>query len=102
MQSENQPAQRFATKEKASLEVYGRKSIVLAEVKNMSKSGVCVEWSQSEVDLIQGDIVSLTIILKTLGRRHKVSAQVVWLQGNTSGLNFIRDDQLLEKIVEKT
>jgi hypothetical protein len=95
-------AQRFFTKEKASLEVYGKAGTIIASVKNLSLSGACLEWTQEDVGLQKGDVVRMTVFLKALNRRHNMSAEVVWRDGKKTGVNFIRPDQVLDKMVEKT
>lgn len=96
-------AERFLTKEKASLEIYGRPgNVVIADLKNLSKSGACLEWLQNGVEIQPGDVVRMTVHLKTLNRQHNLSAEVVWRNGNRTGVNFLRSDQVLAKMMEKT
>ncbi len=96
-------AQRFLTREKAALEVYGKTGTAIANLKNISSTGACLELLQQEgVNLQQGDILRLTVFLKTLGRKHNVSAEVIWSNGKSSGISFLKPDQVLERITEKT
>lgn len=95
-------AHRYTTREKASVEVYGRHETVIADLRNLSQTGACVEWTQSDVSLQKGDLVRITVFLKTLNRKHNVNAEVMWRDGNKSGVNFINSDQVLEKIVDRT
>lgn len=95
-------AQRFITKEKASLEVYGKTGTIIADLKNLSSSGACLEWTQTGVELKEGDILRVTVFLKALGRKHNMSAEVIWRDGNISGVTFLKPDQVLERMMEKT
>lgn len=94
-------AQRFSTKERASLEVYGKPGTVIGDLKNLSASGACIEWTQAEVEIKEGDLVRMTVFLKALNRKHNLSAEVVWRSGNRSGVTFINSDQVLTKMSEK-
>ena len=94
-------AQRFSTRERASLEVYGRPGTVIGDLRNLSASGACIEWTQENVEIKEGDLVRMTVFLKALNRKHNLSAEVVWRSGNRSGVNFINADQVLTKMSEK-
>jgi hypothetical protein len=96
------PAQRFSTRERASLEIYGKPGTIIGDLRNLSASGACIEWSHEGVGIKQGDLVRMTVFLKALNRRHNLSAEVVWREGNRSGLTFINADQVLSKMSEKT
>jgi hypothetical protein len=95
-------AERYSTREKASLEIYGKTGTVIAAVKNLSVSGACLEWTQGDVELKRGDVVRMTVFLNGLNRKHNVSAEVMWRAGNRSGVNFLKADQVLSKIVDRT
>lgn len=91
-------AQRYPTKEKASIEIYGRNGQTVADLKNLSVTGACLEWDQDDFRLRSGDVVRLTVLLKALDRRHNMSAEVVWVDGRKIGVSFITSDQVVEKI----
>ena len=95
-------AERFETREKAALEVYGKPGTVIADLRNLSSSGACLEWTQGDVHLKEGDVVRMTVFLRTLNRKHNLSAEVIWRDGNRSGVTFLRSDQVLSKMVERT
>jgi hypothetical protein len=95
-------AQRFETREKASVEVYGRSVNMTAEVKNISKTGACLENPSEYFDLDKGDLIRVTIYLEELHREHNVSAEVVWRLGNRAGIAFIAPEQVIEKLTAKT
>ncbi len=92
---------RYMTKEKASIEIYGRSGNIIANLRNLSMTGACLDWTQDDVALEKGDLVRLTVILKALNRRHDLSAEVVWREGNASGVSFIKSDEVLEKIMDR-
>jgi hypothetical protein len=96
-------AQRYGTKELASVEVYGRNSgPFVAQVKDLSETGACLVWKESITgSIIPGDLLKVTIILKTLGRKHKISGEVIWSNGLKSGLRFLNSDQLIDRMIEK-
>ncbi len=81
-------ATRYMTREKASIEIYGRSGNLIAQVKNLSVTGACLEWSQEDVNLQKGDLVRLTVSLKALNRRHNINGEVMWRDGKQSGINF--------------
>ena len=95
------PDERYLTKEYASIEVYGRAESNIANLKNLSKSGAMIEWTTKGLELKKGDLIRMTVVLKALNRRHAVSAEVVWATGNRSGLQFIRDEEVIEKIMAR-
>lgn len=94
-------SKRYTTKEKASIEIYGRGGNIIANLRNLSLTGACLDWTQENVPLQKGDLVRVTVVLKAIGRRHNLSAEVVWREGNTSGVAFIKSGEVLERIMEK-
>lgn len=90
---------RFDTKEKASVEIYGKAGKLFAALKNLSRTGACLEYALEELPVKRGDLVRLTIDLPNVKRRHYVSAQVMWRNGRRTGLHFLTAEQLLEKMV---
>lgn len=94
-------ATRYLTKEKASVEIYGRNGNLIAQLKNLSVTGACLEWAQEGVKLEKGDLVRLTVNLKALNRSHNLNGEVVWRNGKKSGINFISSDDLLDKMMER-
>ena len=96
------PSERFRTKEMAAVEVYGKPGSAVAAVKNLSETGACVQWQTKDVVLEVGDLVRMTIVLKAIKREHKVNAQIVWNDGFKSGVRFLSDKQLLDKIIVRS
>ena len=94
-------SKRYTTKEKASIEIYGRGGNIIANLRNLSLTGACLDWTQDDVPLQKGDLVRVTVVLRALGRRHNLSAEVVWREGNASGVTFIKSDEVLGRIMEK-
>lgn len=93
---------RFDTTERASIQVIGQIGLVTANLKNLSKSGACIEWeSEGAVLLRKGDLVSLTVSLMALGKRYNMSAEVIWRRGNRSGLHFISTEKVMNKMLTK-
>jgi PilZ domain len=95
-------SERYFTKEKAQLEVYGKAGTVIADMKNLSGTGACLEWTQDDVTISKGDLVRVTVYLKTLKRRHNLSGEVIWRDGKKTGITFIRPDQVLDKMADRT
>ena len=94
-------ATRYSTKEKASIEIYGRSGNFIANLCNLSVTGACLEWMQEDVSIAEGDLIRMTVVLKALNRRHNLNAEVVWRDGKKTGVNFINSNEVLEKIMER-
>jgi hypothetical protein len=91
---------RYTTKEKASVEIYGRTGNFIADLKNLSVTGACLEWVH-DVEIQKGDLLRMTVVLRALNRRHNLNAEVVWIEGKMTGINFIKSEQVLEKMMDK-
>ncbi len=94
-------ATRYETREKASIEVYGKSGNFVAQLKNLSVTGACLEWVHEDVNLIKGDLVRITVVLRAINRRHNVSGEVVWTEGKVTGINFIKSSDVLEKLMDR-
>ncbi len=94
-------AERHPTKEMAAVEIYGRNGQMIMSVRNMSASGACLEWKHDGYEIKTGDLIRMTIVLKSLNRRHHVNAEVVWKDGNRSGVAFIPSHRVLDRLLEK-
>ncbi|PIS10413.1 MAG: PilZ domain-containing protein [Bdellovibrio sp. CG10_big_fil_rev_8_21_14_0_10_47_8] len=96
------PAMRYPTKEKASIEIYGRSGNFIAHVSNLSVTGACLEWMQErDLSIEKGDLVRVTVVLKALNRRHNLNAEVVWKEGKKTGVSFIKSSEVLDKIMDR-
>ena len=100
--SEVSPALRFKTKERASVEVYGRNGQLIVAMKDLSSTGACLEWQHEDFDINRGDLIRMTVILKSLNRKHHINAEVIWRNGNKSGISFIASDKVLDRLLEKS
>jgi hypothetical protein len=94
-------ATRYTTKEKASIEIYGRSGSFIVDLRNLSMTGALLEWTQEDLQLQRGDLLRMTIILKALNRRHNLNAEVVWRDGKKTGVNFVKTDEVLEKMMDR-
>lgn len=96
-------AQRFVTKELATIEVYGRNSgTYVANVKDLSETGACLEWKESITGQIGvGDLIKITVHLKTIGRKRTLSGEIIWSNGQKSGLHFLNQEQLLDRMLDR-
>ena len=92
-------AERYPTKEKAQLEVFGKNIAVNAKVNNISKTGACVDWDPAFFKLVKGDLLRMTVELKSLNKAHHLSAQVIWSIGNRGGIQFLNSDELFKKML---
>ncbi len=92
-------AERYPTKERAEVEIFGRGGGIIARIKDLSQTGACIQWEHDEFQLHIGDLVRMRVNLKALKKEHRVNAQVVWTDRNRSGLQFLTSDQLVEKML---
>lgn len=95
------PATRFPTKETAEVEVYGRTGVYDTLVKNLSKTGACVQSKIQQSGLLIGDVVQLKVNLHNLNRYHIMNGQIVWKNGLELGIHFIPSDKIFEYLAEK-
>ncbi len=95
------PATRYATKEKAAIEVYGKEGNFIASLENISMTGACLTWAADQAPLNKGDLVRMTVILKAVNRKHNLNAEVVWAEGKKTGVNFIKSAEILDKMMDK-
>ncbi|PWU20867.1 MAG: PilZ domain-containing protein [Bdellovibrio sp.] len=95
-------AQRYETNEPASIEVYGRRSIMAATLRNLSATGACLSWDKEGFQLETGDLVCLTVELGGLNRRHRVNAEVIWRAGKEMGVTFIPREDLVQRFTNRT
>ena len=91
-------AERYPTKERAEIEIYGRSGGIIAKIKDLSRTGACLQWDQASFQLKIGDLVRMRVFLKALKREHRVSAEVVWTNGTLSGIQFLNSSELVEKM----
>jgi hypothetical protein len=95
-------AERYPTKELAAIEIYGREGSGVATIQNLSETGACLKWKSSgDVSLKNGDLVRMTVVLKALRREHKINAEVVWIEGEKTGVHFLSSRDLLNRMIAK-
>ncbi len=92
---------RFYTKEIAIVEVYGKMGKAPALLKNISKTGAFLELNHSKILPQKGDILQITVQLKELQKERKFSAEVIWNQGFSLGIQFLAKDQVVSKLMNK-
>ncbi|MFM6930470.1 MAG: PilZ domain-containing protein [Bdellovibrio sp.] len=97
----SQTSKRFKTKEKALIEVYGHIGTLAASLRNLSQTGACLEVSHGDYIPKKGDLLNLTVELKSLHRTHNMAAEVIWSKGMGLGICFIGKDEILERMMAK-
>ena len=105
MSAVEQRHQRYLTREKAHVEVYGRSVQAEAYVLNLSQSGAFLEWNTDLPAISKGDILRLTVELSQVGKKHKVSAEVIWINDELEnvgiGISFIKPEDVVTKLMSR-
>lgn len=97
-QNAQQVARRFVTQELAHIEIYGTNGRIMTKMSNLSASGAFFEVISPHFTVKKGDVARVTINLKTLNRTHMVDCEVVWAKGAHLGVQFLKRDELQEKL----
>ena len=92
-------AERYPTKEKAAIEIYGRSGALIATIKDLSKTGACLMWEGDEALLTKGDLLRLTVVLRALRKEHRLNAEVIWIEGKRTGVQFLNSRELLDRML---
>lgn len=92
---------RYETKEFASLEIYGGRTLARVRLKNLSTTGACLTWEDDRLELSKGDLVCVTVVLNEVKKKHRVNAQVVWSGHKESGLTFIPRTEVTKMMMTK-
>jgi PilZ domain len=95
------PAARYFTRERALVQIYGKTGELSVSLKNLSKTGACLEWLLEGLSLTKGDLIRLTVELKHIRKKHQLSAEVVWKDGHKTGVSFLNSEKLIEKMIGK-
>jgi len=95
-------ARRFTTLETVHVEVYGRMGTLVARMKNLSSTGAFFELSNGEYIPQQGDFLHITVNLNTVGKSHAFDAEVIWSRALGFGVHFIKKEQLLDKMLQRS
>lgn len=94
-------SERFATQESVQVQVYGQGRFVSAVLKNLSLTGAGLELLEGPQALQKGDLVSLTIELKSLAKTHSIDAEVVWTGRGVVGVVFMKAGEVFTKMLSK-
>lgn len=94
------PSKRYTTQELAHVEVYGQTGRVLTKMGNLSASGAFFEALNDKFKFKKGDLARITIKLKSLNKVHIVDCEVVWTKGSSAGVQFLKREELQEKLVQ--
>lgn len=97
----NEIATRYQTDEHAIVQFYGKAGTCLAHVKNISSSGACLAWTSSQFKMNPGDLLKITINLPKIDKQHTFAAEVIWTKPGVGGVHFIRQDEVLKKMMAR-
>ncbi len=100
--NQNNTPKRYPTKENAQIQVYGRSGTVHCRMANLSATGALLEINNVKNMPKQGDIIRITIALRQLNKSHTLDAEIVWCKGSGMGINFIKREQIYEKLAQRT
>lgn len=96
---------RFETVQNAHIEVYGQTIQAVAKLKNLSESGAFIEWDDRIPAPVKGDILRLTVELSQVGKKHRVSAEVIWTKSERGdaglGVSFIKPEDVVTKLMSR-
>ena len=95
-------SKRFLTQELAQIEVYGRIGKVFTKMGNLSTTGAFFEIISSNYMPRMGDLVRLTINLRSIKKVHVLDGEVIWCKGLGLGIQFLNPEQFRKKLSEKT
>lgn len=98
----NMAAERYDTLEMARVQVYGRTGDLTVKMKNVSSTGALMELVNGDYRPQRGDFIQATIHLDSVGRIHEINGEVVWHDGLGFGINFIRKNDLLTRMMSKS
>ncbi len=93
-------AQRYVTQEIAQIEAYGQNGKIIAKMSNLSSTGAFFEILTANSPLKPGTLARFTVKLKSLNKVHVIDCEVVWAQGRSLGVKFLKRDALQDKLVE--
>jgi PilZ domain len=93
---------RFITQELAQLEVFGRIGKIFCKMGNLSVTGAFFEVISSNFMPKKGDLVRLTVNLRSIKKVHTIDAEVIWCKGLGIGLQFITAEQFRKKLSDKS
>lgn len=95
-------SERYDTHENVQIQIYGQGRFVAGVLKNLSRTGAGLQLIESSTPLQKGDLVSLTIELKSLSKTHNIDAEVVWTSEGVAGVVFMKAGDIFTKMLTKT
>jgi hypothetical protein len=95
-------SERYTTHENVQIQIYGQGTFLTAVLKNLSRTGAGLEILDAVRPLKKGDLVSLTIELKSLSKTHNLDAEVVWSQDKIAGVAFMKAGDVITRMIYKT
>ena len=105
-QQQQQPkrpiAKRFLTQELVQVEVFGRIGKIFCKMGNLSVTGVFFEIISANYMPKSGDLVRITVNLRSLKKVRTMDAEVVWCRGLGMGLQFLSPEKFREKLTQKS
>ncbi len=93
---------RFMTQELAQIEVFGRIGKIFCKMGNLSVAGAFFEVISSNYMPKKGDLVRLTVNLRSIKKVHTIDSEVIWCKGLGIGLRFVSVDEFRKKLSEKS
>ncbi len=95
-------AKRFLTQELVQIEVFGRIGKIFCKMGNLSVTGVFCEIISANYMPRRGDLVRVTINLRSLKKVRTMDAEVIWCKGLGTGLRFLTPELFRQKLTEKS
>ncbi len=83
------------------MQLIGKVGAVNADLRNLSRTGACLEWGTEELSIKEGDLINLTVKLLSVNRRYEMNAQVIWKSGKKTGVQFMTPNMVLERMMLK-
>lgn len=92
-------AKRHTTKESAVIEIYGQTEKLFCRMNNLSTSGAFFEIVSANFTPKKNQIIRMTVTLKQINKTYILHGEVVWAKGLGVGVSFIKQKDLLTRIV---
>ena len=93
---------RYPTSEEAEVEIYGQMGHFRGKMKNLSLTGALLELEQAARLPQKGDLIRATVDLPHLGKKRTLDAEIIWTQGLGFGICFIKKEELLKRMFDKS
>lgn len=95
-------AKRFLTQELVQVEVFGRIGKIFCKMGNLSVTGVFCEIISANYMPRSGDLVRVTVNLRSLKKVRTMDAEVIWCKGLGTGLHFLTPELFRKKLSQKS